>query len=165
MTIQLADVQHCIMDQKLSKKYTPYKDLRVALQTLSHTAYELYLLLYETDILNINDVEYFNSKNLAIVLNVKDITIRKAIAELKDKDYALIIKYKKENNPKKYVEIVLGQELVIARKQGLEIKKITDKAFYKNMAESYNINNPILDIEEKKKLIDKYNLHCKTQKG
>jgi len=134
--------------------YITTSELLDLLGNLTPNEVNLYTVLKHSLLIN-PQVDYFSDDNLAKEINVTPSSIKKMKSVLKTKGYALISKFKDENqNP--MVRVVVGKEQIALYNAGLMVE-ITDASAYNQMIKKYDLLNPSLTEEQRKELVAKIN--------
>jgi DNA-binding MarR family transcriptional regulator len=121
---------------------------------LTVTEGKLYTLLKSSPMLN-PDTEYFTSKNLAKVLEISISTLDNAKSALKKKGYALVIRFKDENQ-KNIVRVVVGKDQVELYNLGI-LCEITSARAYNKLLKKFPVTNPTLTEDQRNQLVNDLN--------
>ena len=124
------------------------------LDHLTNTENKLYTLL-KSSVLRHCTPDYFSSCNLAKELNIGVSTLDNAKSALKKKGYALVIKFKDENQ-RDMVRVVVGKDQVTLYNLGVMVE-ITNAKAYNKLLKQYPITDPKLSEPERTQMVEALN--------
>ena len=143
-----------IKRKAMSNVYITSNELIDLVNNLSGTELKLYSLLHNSAMLN-PTVDYFEDINLAKELQVSDGTVRNAKSALKQKGYALIIKFKDEdNNP--CLRVIVGKEQVNLYNLGIKCEITNSKAFNRLLSK-FPIMDSSLTAAQREEAVKEFN--------
>ena len=146
--------------KSMSNVYISATELRDLIKNLTSTELELYSVLHESVLKNVTP-DYFDSNNLAKELKLSVSSIKNAKTGLKQKGYALINKFKDDQN-KDCLRIIVGKEQVELYNLGLTVE-ITDTKFYNEMVKHYDLFNPTYTKQQREEIIKQINEEYKNK--
>lgn len=123
---------------------------------LTATEGKLYTLL-KSAVLRNPTPEFFSTKSLAKELGVGTSTLDNAKSALKKKGYALVIKFKDENQ-RTVVRVVVGKDQVVLYNLGVMVE-ITNTKAYNKLLKQFPVTNPTLTDAEREQLVAQLNQH------
>lgn len=121
---------------------------------LTSAEYRLFMLLHNSVLLN-PTVDYFEDASLATELDLSISSIKNARIGLRQKGYALLIKFKDESN-EPCLRVIVGKDQVALYNLGIKAEITNAKAFNK-MLEMFPVLDPNLSQADRDELVKGYN--------
>ena len=126
------------------------------LDNLTNTENKLYTLL-KSSVLRNPTADFFSTVSLANEIGVSANTLKNAKSALKKKGYALIIKFKDENQST-VVRVVVGKDQVELYNLGVMVE-ITNTKAYNEMLKQFPITDAKLSDDQRSEMVKKLNEH------
>ena len=158
--IKYETIFYHIKRKTMNNIYITSYELRDLIDNLTTGELKLYSVLYEA-ILKNPHTDYFSDVNLAKECGYTVSSLNTAKSGLKQKGYALIVKFKDETNTS-CMRIIVGQDLVKLYNLGVKVR-INDSKHYKEMLKKYDLFNPTYTIQQREEIIKQINEEYKNK--
>ena len=134
--------------------YITGNELEDLIDNLSSTELKLYSKLHNS-ILHNPTIEYFTDENLSKELNLSIGSIKNAKTGLKQKGYALIVKFKDELG-KPCLRVIVGKDQVTLYNLGINVQITNAKAFNK-LLDRFPVLDPNITQQQREDYVKQFN--------
>jgi len=138
----------------MTNVYISTSEMDDLIDNLNPTEMKLYNLLKGSALIN-PSVNYFDSDNLAMLLKTTTNTINKSKSILKQKGYALIVRFRDESK-EPMVRVIVGKDQVYLYNLGLKYEITNSKAFNR-LLNKFPIMDNSLTVAQREEAVKEFN--------
>jgi len=152
--LKLKQIFFHIKRKSMTDVYISGWEMEDLIANLTTTELRLFTKLHNSVLIN-PSVDYYEETNLAKELNLAVSSIKNAKTALKQKGYAIIVKFKDEQG-KPCLRVIVGKDQVTLYNLGINVE-ITDAKEFQKMLKKYPITDPSLTIEQREEMVKQIN--------